>query len=86
MTVFLITGPPAVGKSTVSRLVAQARSRSVLVDVDRFRDTMVVAGAVLPSPDARRLDFEGLDGNKLTPEKLKIALFSLPGVAPRRQH
>ena len=51
MTVFLIVGPPAVGKSTVSRLVAQARPRCVLVDVDRFRDTMVVTGMVLPSPD-----------------------------------
>lgn len=51
MTVFLITGPPAVGKSTVSRLLAQGRPRCVLIDVDRIRDTMVVTGAVLPSPD-----------------------------------
>lgn len=51
MSVFLIAGPPAVGKSTVSRLVAQARPRCVLVDVDRFRDTMVVTGMELPGPE-----------------------------------
>lgn len=51
MTVFLITGPPAVGKSTVSRLVAQARPRCVLVDVDRIRDTMVVSGMVIPGAE-----------------------------------
>jgi AAA domain len=49
MTVVLIAGGPAAGKSTTSRLVAQARTRSLLVDVDRIRDTMVVRGAVLPS-------------------------------------
>ncbi|MBF0387515.1 MAG: hypothetical protein HQL20_06630 [Candidatus Omnitrophica bacterium] len=43
-----------------------------------------IKNAVLPSPDAARLDFESLDGHKLTPERLKIALFSLPGVAAQR--
>ena len=36
------------------------------------------------APDAVRLDLESLDANKLTPEKLKIALMSLPGLAPCR--
>ncbi|MEI6438332.1 MAG: hypothetical protein WCO69_06265 [Candidatus Omnitrophota bacterium] len=40
--------------------------------------------AVLPSFEASRLDHETLDGNKLTSEKLKIALFSMPAVAPQR--
>ncbi|MBF0593421.1 MAG: hypothetical protein HQL22_00480 [Candidatus Omnitrophica bacterium] len=39
---------------------------------------------ILSTPDAIRLDFDSLDGHKLTPEKLKIALLSLPGMAPRR--
>lgn len=34
--------------------------------------------------DAGRLDFESLDAHKLTPEKIKIALFSLPGRSPQR--
>jgi predicted kinase len=51
MTVYLVVGPPAVGKSTVARLLAQSRRRSVLVDVDRIRDGMVVSGMVLPGPD-----------------------------------
>ena len=48
MTVYLVAGPPGVGKSTVSRLMAGLLARSVLVDVDRIRDTMVVNGRVLP--------------------------------------
>jgi len=50
VTVFLVAGPPATGKSTVARLIAESRSRSILVDVDRIRDGMVVNGAVLPGP------------------------------------
>lgn len=49
MTVYLVAGPPAVGKSTVSLLLAESSARSVLIDVDRIRDGMVVNGAVLPS-------------------------------------
>lgn len=51
MTVFLVVGPPAVGKSTVTRLLAQSRPHAVLVEVDRIRDQMVVSGMVLPGPD-----------------------------------
>jgi predicted kinase len=51
MTVYLVAGPPAVGKSTVTRLLAGSRSRCVLIDVDRIRDQMVVTGRVLPGPD-----------------------------------
>lgn len=49
MTVYLVVGPPAVGKSTVTRLLSASPSRSVLIDVDHIRDGMVVNGAVLPS-------------------------------------
>ena len=49
MSTYLIAGPPAVGKSTVARLLAESPERSVLIDVDRIRDGMVVNGAVLPS-------------------------------------
>jgi hypothetical protein len=51
VTVYLVAGPPAVGKSTVTRLMAEARPRSLLVDVDRIRDTMVVNGGVLPDAE-----------------------------------
>lgn len=49
MTVFLVVGPPAVGKSTVTRLLADLLERSVLVEVDHLRHGMVVNGAVLPT-------------------------------------
>jgi predicted kinase len=49
VTVFVVVGPPAVGKSTVTRLLADALERSVLVEVDHLRDGMVVNGAVLPT-------------------------------------
>jgi len=51
VALLLIAGGPATGKSTTARLVAESRSTSLLVDVDRIRDTMVVRGAVLPSPE-----------------------------------
>lgn len=51
MAVYLVAGPPGVGKSTVTRLIAGSLAQSVLLDVDRIRDTMVVNGGVLPGPE-----------------------------------
>ena len=48
MAVLVVVGPPAVGKSTVTRLLANALTPSIRVDVDYIRDGMVVNGAVLP--------------------------------------
>lgn len=48
--IFLIVGPPAVGKSTTSRALCAQFSRSVHIPVDDVR-TMVVSGLVLPQPD-----------------------------------
>jgi hypothetical protein len=47
---YVVAGPPAVGKSTVARLLAGAATRGVHVPVDDLRE-MVVSGLVLPSPD-----------------------------------
>jgi chloramphenicol 3-O-phosphotransferase len=41
----LLTGPPAVGKSSVARALAEQRPRSAIVEVDDLR-RMVQAGAV----------------------------------------
>jgi hypothetical protein len=46
---FLIVGPPAVGKSTTSRAVAARFPRSIHAPVDDFRH-MVVSGLALPGP------------------------------------
>lgn len=46
--IFLIVGPPAVGKSTTSRALAARFARSIHIGVDDLRD-MVVSGLVLPS-------------------------------------
>jgi AAA domain len=46
--IFLIVGPPAVGKSTASRALAAQFQRSIHIPVDDLRD-MVVSGRVLPS-------------------------------------
>jgi predicted kinase len=40
----LLTGPPAVGKSTVARVLAEAQSASALVEVDDLRQ-LIIAGA-----------------------------------------
>lgn len=48
--IFLIVGPPAVGKSTSSRALAAQFARSVHIPVDDLRE-MVVSGLVLPSAD-----------------------------------
>jgi predicted kinase len=45
--IFLVVGPPAVGKSTTSRALAARFPRSIHIPVDKFRD-MVVSGLVLP--------------------------------------
>lgn len=45
--IFIIIGPPAVGKSTASRAIAAHFSKSIHIPVDDIRD-MVVSGLVLP--------------------------------------
>jgi cytidylate kinase len=45
--IFIIIGPPAVGKSTTSRALAARFSHSLHIPVDDFRN-MVVSGRVLP--------------------------------------
>ena len=45
--IFLVVGPPAVGKSTTSRLLAARFSKSVHIPVDDVRN-MVISGLLLP--------------------------------------
>ncbi len=47
---FLIVGPPAVGKSTTARALAAAFDRSIHVRVDDLRH-QVVGGVALPAPE-----------------------------------
>jgi len=47
--IFLVVGPPAVGKSTTSRALASHFSKSVHIPVDDLR-SMVVCGLLLPGP------------------------------------
>jgi hypothetical protein len=46
--IFLVLGPPAVGKSTTSRALAASLAKSVHIPVDDLRN-MVVSGLELPS-------------------------------------
>lgn len=48
--VFVLIGPPAVGKSTTSKALASRFGRSIHIPVDNIRD-MVVSGLVLPGPE-----------------------------------
>ncbi len=48
--VFLVVGPPAVGKTTTSRALAGRFERSVHIPVDDLRH-MVVSGLALPAPE-----------------------------------
>lgn len=48
--IFLLVGPPAVGKSTTARALAGQFPRSIYIPVDDIR-TMVVSGLVLPGAD-----------------------------------
>ena len=48
--IFLVVGPPAVGKSTTSRALAAHFPKSLHIPVDDMRD-MVMSGLVLPSAD-----------------------------------
>lgn len=50
--VFILTGPPAVGKSATSKALASTFSRSIHIPVDDIRD-MVVSGLVLPGLEWR---------------------------------
>ena len=45
--IFIVIGPPAVGKSTTSKALASKYSRSIHIPVDDIRD-MVVSGLALP--------------------------------------
>ena len=47
--IYLIVGPPAVGKSTTSHALAQRFELSIHIPVDDLRD-MVVRGKLLPGP------------------------------------
>lgn len=47
--IFILIGPPAVGKSTTSKALASKFGRSIHIPVDDIRD-MVVSGLVLPGP------------------------------------
>lgn len=47
---FLVVGPPAVGKSSTSRALAATFGKSIHIPVDDIRN-MVVSGLVLPSAD-----------------------------------
>ena len=53
MRVLVLTGPPAVGKTTVGRLVAAARPRCAMVDIDDVRH-LIVSGHAAP--------WDGADG------------------------
>lgn len=48
--IVLLTGPPGGGKSTVGRLVAEAFERSVHIEADVVRES-IVGGFVHPSPE-----------------------------------
>jgi len=48
--IFMVVGPPAVGKSTTSRALAARFPRSIHIPVDNLRD-MVVSGLELPGLD-----------------------------------
>ncbi len=47
--IFVVVGPPAVGKSTTSRALAARFPKSIYIPVDDLRH-MVVSGVVLPGP------------------------------------
>lgn len=48
--IYLVVGPPAVGKSTTSRSLAAHFPRSIHIPVDDLRE-MVISGLVLPGQD-----------------------------------
>ncbi len=50
LPIFILVGPPAVGKSTTSRVLANHFSKSIHISVDDIR-TMVVSGLQLPSAE-----------------------------------
>ncbi len=54
MRVLVLTGPPAVGKTTVGRLVAAARARCAMVDIDDVRH-LIVSGHAAPWDGAEGL-------------------------------
>jgi chloramphenicol 3-O-phosphotransferase len=56
-TTFLLTGPPAAGKSTVARLLAKRFSRGVHLEGDVFRRSVLAGRAdMTPEPSREALD------------------------------
>lgn len=54
--VFLITGPAGVGKSTISKMIAERLEKSVLIEGDDVYH-LVVGGYVAPWKNGNHLDF-----------------------------
>lgn len=55
-TIYLITGPAGVGKSTVSELIAEKLEKSVLIEGDMVYH-LVIGGYVAPWKENNHLDF-----------------------------
>ena len=55
VTLYIITGPPGVGKSTISKKLAQSLFKSVLIDGDDIYH-QVVGGYIAPYKEGNHLD------------------------------
>lgn len=64
-TLYLITGPAGVGKSTVSKRLAESREKSALIEGDDIYN-QVVGGYVYPWEDGNHLDiFQKICNNNI---------------------